>query len=290
MGPALPRRDTAAEASGEPGYAPPPMNGPSTPPGTTSGRPPGDSPGAPPGIPPGIAWNVVGVEHGEAPALLSGGLALLEALAEHPVPTLRWYRARQPALVLGRGQGDIEVRARDGLSVVTRHSGGGAVLLDPDVLSLDVLLPAGHHWLSDADLGHVFVRVGRVWAEALEWLGVPDVTLYDGPATARRRGSPRERLLAAVCYATLGRGEVLSGGRKIVGLSQRRRRQGALVQCGLLQRWSPAPLLSALGADPRDPEILQAAVGLHDVLAAGVSEDRVRSVVEEAFVRAAQAA
>src|SRR3712207_8118648 len=45
--------------------------------------------------------------------------------------------------------------------------------------------------------------------------------LYEGAGTARRQGTPRERLLAAVCYATVGRGEVLAGGRKVVGLAQR---------------------------------------------------------------------
>jgi lipoate-protein ligase A len=89
--------------------------------------------------------------------------------------------------------------------------------------------------------------------------------VYEGAGTARRRGDARERLLAAVCYATLGRGEVLVDGRKVVGLAQRRRQAGALVQCGLLRRWRPAPLLAALGAGPRDAEIERAAVGLDDL-------------------------
>jgi lipoate-protein ligase A len=228
-------------------------------------------------------WRVLGTDRDAADPLLARGLDLLDALAHDPVPTLRWYRATHPALVLGRGQGAITVRPSDTLTVVTRHSGGGAVLLDPHVLSLDVLVPAGHPWLADDDLSVVFAHVGWAWASGLRALGVVDVAVHDGPNTARRRGSPRERLLAAVCYATLGRGEVLADGRKLVGSSQRRRRPGALVQCGLLERWQPGPLLSALGADPDDPEILGAAVGLHQLLDPVPTEQDIRAAVERAF-------
>lgn len=235
---------------------------------------------------PPFPWRVLGTDIDDAEPLLARGLELLNALDHEPVPTLRWYRATRPALVLGRGQGSIALRPSDTLTVVSRHSGGGAVLLDPHVLSLDVVIPASHPWLADDDLSIVFSHVGRAWAAGLRELGVDDLRVHQGPNTARRRGSPRERLLAAVCYATLGRGEVLASGRKLVGLSQRRRRPGALIQCGLLERWAPQALLSALGADPADPEILHAAVGLHDLLASPPTADDVRLAVEHAFIEA----
>lgn len=211
-------------------------------------------------------WRVLPFETGDAQALLDRGAALLEGLADDPVPTLRWYRSATPAVVLGRGQGDLgaEIAAR-GLTVVTRYSGGGAVLLDRDLLSLDVLVPSGHPWL-DGGPGAIFGPVGESWAEALRALGVPDVAVHRDAGAARRRGDARQRLLAAVCYATLGRGEVTAGGRKIVGLAQRRRRPGALVQAGLLRRWRPARLLTALGADPDDPDIAASAAGLDELV------------------------
>ncbi|MDP8969409.1 MAG: ligase, partial [Actinomycetota bacterium] len=174
-------------------------------------------------------WRILPFEAGDAEMLLARGLALLEGLAHDPLPTLRWYRATTPALVLGRGQAGLPTRTSPGLPVVTRFSGGGAVLMDRDLLSLDVLVPAGHGLL-EGSLSAVFERIGRVWAAALQDLCVPAVTVHTGPSTARRRGDDRQRLLAAVCYATLGRGEVLARGRKLVGLAQRRRRPGALVQ------------------------------------------------------------
>jgi hypothetical protein len=86
-----------------------------------------------------------------------------------------------------------------------------------------------------------------------------------------------------VCYATLGRGEVLSTGRKLLGLAQRRRRHGALVQCGLLRRWEPGPLLAALGADPHDPEIEAAAVGLDELGCGDLADGTIVAAVSRAF-------
>jgi lipoate---protein ligase len=209
-------------------------------------------------------WRVLPLAADTPGALLADGPRLLDELAADPVPTLRWYRATAPAIVLGRGQRDVLPRA-GGLEALRRQTGGGAVLLTPDMLSLDVALPAAHPLLA-GDVSSVFLAVGRAWRDALATLGVAALTVHEGPAQASRRGGARQRLLAAVCYATAGRGEVFAGGRKLVGLAQRRRRAGALVQCGLLRRWEPAPLLAALGADPADAEIRDAAVGLDDLL------------------------
>jgi lipoate-protein ligase A len=226
-------------------------------------------------------WRVVGPEVGPATALLAGGMELFDGLAPGDAPILRWYRSDAPAIVLGRGQRTLTV-VPGAHPVTTRFSGGGAVWLAPDVLSLDVLVPAGHPWFTDR-LGDAFAQVGRRWASALGSLGVEGLTVYDGPSTARQRGTDRERLLAAVCYATRGRGEVLWRGRKLVGLAQRRRRHGAMVQCGLLRRWQPGALLVSLGADPDDCEVQQAAVGLAEVLQDPPDDTAVMTAVEAAF-------
>jgi lipoate-protein ligase A len=229
-------------------------------------------------------WRVVPVEEGEAGALLARGVQLLDELAADPAPTLRWYRSTRTAIVLGRGQARaLAAHSTSEVTVLQRFSGGGAVLLEPSMISLDVLVPAGLPLLM-GDLGEVFGHIGRAWAGALEDLGVEDVEIYEGAGTARRRGSPREQLLGAVCYATVGRGEVLAGGRKLLGLAQRRRRPGALVQCGLLRTWQPGPLLEALGADPDDEEIAKAAIGLDQVFHAAhrraPSDVEIRAAVE----------
>ncbi|CAN5335641.1 hypothetical protein BH20ACT9_BH20ACT9_09930 [soil metagenome] len=197
------------------------------------------------------------------------------------MPTLRWYRSTAPAIVVGRAQ-RVDAAQADGPVLVARHSGGGAVLMDAGLLSLDVLLPAGDPLLA-GDVGAVFVRVGAAWAAALTGLGVPAVRVHDGPSTAHRLGDERQRLLASVCYATLGRGEVLAGGRKLVGLAQRRRRPGALVQCGLLRRWRPKPLLAGLGFPPDDAEVAAHAVGLDELVDPPLPDGTVQAAVEAAM-------
>lgn len=234
-------------------------------------------------------WRRLPLEVADAAALLEGSAGLLDGLAEDPCPTLRWYRARRTAIVLGRGQRRLAVRAGPDVDLVRRESGGGAVLLDPELLSLDVAVPAGHPWLDAGDLGAVFTRVGAAWAEALAALGLRGAVVHDGPSTTPRATDARSTLLAAVCYATLGRGEVRVGARKLVGLSQRHRRHGVLVQCGLLRRWGPGALLAALGADPGDAEVTGAAVGLDELLTPAPDDARVIAAVETAFERSVAA-
>ena len=212
-----------------------------------------------------MTWLVLPFEHSDAATLVARSAQLLDDLADDGVPTLRWYRSTDRALILGRGQSPQLVQAVD-VPVIPRYSGGGAVLMDAGLLSLDVLVPVGHPLLG-GDLGTVFLRVGHAWARALRSLGCSGVAVHEAAAQARRRGSTREQLLAAICYATLGRGEVTVDGRKVLGLSQRRRRPGGLVQCGLLRRWEPGALLRAFGGNVDDAEVLAAAVGLNQLTA-----------------------
>jgi lipoate-protein ligase A len=228
-------------------------------------------------------WLSSGLVRGPAQQLLADGAALLERLADDPRPVLRWYRSTDTALVLGRGQA-LGTFAESALPVVQRFSGGGAVLMDDGLLSLDVVLPTGHPLLAGDPLA-VFARIGRAWADALHGLGVADIDVATATNTPSRRGSDREQLLAAICYATLGVGEVTTGGRKVVGLAQRRRKPGVLVQCGLLRRWNPQPLLRALGADADDDQIRAAAMGIDQLLDDPPSDEAVIAAVEDALQR-----
>lgn len=151
-----------------------------------------------------------------------------------------------PAIVLGSHQPvshfDPLSLARAGLTVTRRRSGGAAVLVGSgEVLWVDFLLPAGDA-LWDDDVRRSGWWVGEVWAEAVEscGLGRPEVW-REG-----LRPGPRSD---AVCFAGLGPGEVTVDGRKVVGVSQRRTRAGALFQTAAMLRWEPAAYLSLL-ADP----------------------------------------
>jgi len=105
------------------------------------------------------------------------------------------------------------------------------VLVRPgEVLWADVLLPADDP-LWEADVGRSFHWLGQAWVDALAALDV-DAGWHDGPMVC----TPWCR---QVCFAGIGQGEVTVDGRKVVGMSQRRTRAGALIQCAALLRWDP---------------------------------------------------
>ena len=128
-----------------------------------------------------------------------------------------------------------------GVEVTRRASGGGAVLVVPgELLWADVFVARDDpRW--EADVGRSFHWLGEAWAGALGDLGVA-AGWHAGPF----RPSPWSRL---VCFAGLGPGEVATGGRKVVGMSQRRTRDGSLFSCAALLAWAPAPLLDVLALE-----------------------------------------
>jgi lipoate-protein ligase A len=173
------------------------------------------------------------------------------------------YQPARPVLVLGSSQRDEVVDwarvEQRGAEVVRRRSGGSAVLVEPGAaVWIDVTIP-GDDPLWDQDVGRAFHWLGAAWAEVLAGGGV-ECRWYDGPM---RKTPWSDR----VCFAGLGPGEVTVGGRKVVGLSQRRTREAVLFQCCAALQWEPEHLLNLLALD--DGERARGAAELADV-AAGV--------------------
>ena len=153
-----------------------------------------------------------------------------------------------PALVLGSTQpesdvDDVAVEAT-GIDVVRRRSGGGAVLLLPERATwVDVTIGRDDTLWQD-DVALAFHWLGAAWADAVRRLGA------DGQV---HLGRPVETAWSRrVCFAGLGSGEVVVDGRKLVGISQRRTRDGARFQCIVHRAWDPVPILGLLALDDRD--------------------------------------
>jgi lipoate-protein ligase A len=168
-----------------------------------------------------------------------------EAWPPDPVPSVRVVDVRGRAVVLGStqtaGTVDADAAAAAGLDVVRRRSGGGAVLVGPgELLWVDVFVPAGDR-LWSPDVGRATHWLGAAWVGSLAACGV-EASWHDGALVT----TPWSRL---VCFAGLGPGEVHMGGVKVVGLSQRRTREGALFSSAALLRWDPGALLAVLALD-----------------------------------------
>ena len=165
-------------------------------------------------------WSVQ-TRHGPVPELL----AAEEPPADAP-RLVRLHSVQRPALVLGSAQRtavDRAAVAAAGVEVVRRRSGGGAVLLWPQQqVWADFFVPAGDPLWND-DVSEAALRVGRIWARALAPFAKAAVSLHSGRLVADSLG----RL---VCFGGQGPGEVLVGGLKVVGLSQRRTRHRARIQ------------------------------------------------------------
>ncbi len=148
-----------------------------------------------------------------------------------------------PALVIGSTQRHIRASQEPvaGLEVVRRLTGGGAVLVAPGMQTwLDLWIPRPDPLFEDDVISSAF-WVGELWSYALGLLGVRGATVHKGRAST----GEWPKLL---CFAGLGPGEVLVGGRKLSGLAQRRDRDGAWFHSVALGRWEPAPLLALLRA------------------------------------------
>ncbi len=170
------------------------------------------------------------------------------------------------AVVLGstqrRASVDEDACAAAGVDIVRRRSGGGAVLVGAtSLLWVDLVVPAGDP-LWCPDVGEAAWWVGEAWSEALFRAGTGGTEVWKG-ALVRNRWS------SLVCFAGLGAGEVVSAsGQKVVGISQRRTRQGALFQCGCALEWEPQRLLGLLALDADERAAGLAELG-QAVLAAG---------------------
>ncbi|MGH9292359.1 MAG: lipoate--protein ligase family protein [Acidimicrobiales bacterium] len=150
------------------------------------------------------------------------------------------------AVVLGSTQSasdfdEERARAR-GLALVRRRSGGGAVLVAPGAqLWVDFFIPSADP-LFEIDVARSFRWVGEAWAGALR-ATFPGATIEVVDTSSARR----PKLAASLCFAGRIPGEVTLGGRKAVGCSQRRTRDGAWIHTVVMLESDGGLLASVLG-------------------------------------------
>ena len=148
-----------------------------------------------------------------------------------------------PALVLGSTQVSSSVNTVSaeaaGLHVCQRRSGGGIVFVHPvDSVWVDVFISRDDaHWVDD--VGRSSLWLGHAWVDALAACGMVGARVYDGPMQRGNSG-------AVVCFASSAPGEVFVDAMKVVGISQRRSREGARFQCIAYLRWAPEEWTSHL--------------------------------------------
>lgn len=145
-------------------------------------------------------------------------------------------RPARTTLVLGSSQ-SIEVldpTVLDDVTVRRRRGGGGLVVLHPGDLWIDWWIPANDvRWSSDLRMSSL--RAGAWWRDSLRLEIDAEITVHDGSL----EGEVAHRV---VCFAGRGPGEVFVDGRKTVGVTQWRVREGIFVSTVLLVEPSNAAL------------------------------------------------
>ena len=167
-----------------------------------------------------------------------------------------WSIAEHEGLVLGFSQKEdalnLEGVAQQQIPIYHRRAGGTAVLVGPHLLSLDVVLPAGHPLIL-ADIVKSYEWFGEVWVETLERLGIEGRVVLPQEAREQRvllkqpETQVREELLRRACFGSISPYEVVVGQRKVVGLDMIRRKVGSVLQAGVLLQWETATLAKLLG-------------------------------------------
>jgi lipoate-protein ligase A len=214
--------------------------------------------------------------------------------AERSDRAIRLWLAQSPAVVVGVGLHhrlgaiiDTQRCERDGVQILKRSAGGGALLLDQHMLCGAIALPISrlptpdvtesYRWLAELLLAALAIPHARrvAVAEARE-----DITNL-----RRRQDDPVSQALLTTCYGALSPHEIVVDTRKLVGLAQIRRRDAALFQFGVLLR-DQSPLAEYLNV-PDEPtrEALRAALAARTIGLTAVS-DRPASAVAAAIADA----
>jgi lipoate---protein ligase len=221
---------------------------------------------------------------------------LMEALPGE-LATLYWSQAESSGLVLGFSQKKSVLNqaalSTQPIPIYHRRAGGTAVLVGPQLLSLDVILPAGHPFVLP-DIVESYRWLGTVWIKTLGSLGVEARLVSPEEAHTQRallkqEGTrEREAILNRACFGSLSSYEVIAEKRKVVGLDMIRRRTGSLLQAGLLLTWDIEPLVELLGHTQKEQTILreglpERAVGLDTLTGRTIPVLEVISAFEEAL-------
>lgn len=243
-------------------------------------------------------WRTFPLTVGDQQVHIEQSEHLLNTALPGDLPTLYWSQAEPTGLVLGFSQKqdvlNAEALAQKPVPIYHRRAGGTAVLVGAHLLSLDVMLPAGHPLIL-SDIVESYRWFGEAWMAALLQLGIHTRIVPPEEAHAQRallkqaETRPYESLMSRACYGTLSSYEVAIGQRKIVGLDMIRRRAGTLLQAGVVLHWDTELLAQLLGHTEEEQQLLRTgllerAIGLDVVVGHVVSVDEVIAAFEQVVI------
>lgn len=184
-------------------------------------------------------------------------------------PTMLIVRTSEPTFVLGGSQSldVLDPQRRQRVALRRRRGGGGVVLLQPDDVWIDWWLPADDaRWSSDVHV--TSIAVGEWWRHVLAARLQREVIVHHGALEG-------DRAWRVACFAGRGPGEIFVDGRKVVGVTQWRVREGVFVS-SVLHAHSSSALLHLLVTAP---DGLAEALQHHTLETLGLEGDDVTSAL-----------
>ena len=173
---------------------------------------------------------------------------------------LWWCNVETPTLILGSSQSldDLNQKSADesGVLVSRRRSGGGAVFVHPsDSVWIDITISRDDPLWKD-DVAQSMLWLGELFVEALSpWV---HAEVFRDTFSNGIDGR-------VVCFASSSPGEVFIGANKLVGISQRRGRDGARFQCVLYRHWRPGEWSQILASSDVRSRVAEIAVSTLDI-------------------------
>ena len=171
-----------------------------------------------------------------------------------------WCHVVTPTVILGSTQSvdDVNQNIADesGVLVSRRRSGGGAVFVHPsDSVWIDITISRNDPLWKD-DVAQSMLWLGELFVEALSpWV---QAEVYRDSFSTGIDGR-------VVCFASSSPGEVFVGTNKLVGISQRRGREGARFQCVLYRHWRPGEWSQILASSDVRSRVAEIAVSTLDI-------------------------
>ena len=208
---------------------------------------------------------------------------LNEVSAGQQLPTLRMYGWEPACLSIGISQA---VNDADGAAIaaqrwdIVRRPTGGRAILHTDEHTYTLSVPADHE-LAKLDIIGSYRKISTALIIALDMLGAHP--------QSERRAEPAARKPNAVCFETPSHYEITSGGRKLVGSAQMRRKVG-LLQHGTLPLFgNVARICDALYYESETERndaktrVRQRAATLAEVIGRSVTWDEAAAAVADGF-------
>jgi len=207
-------------------------------------------------------------------------VAILEAVSEgQSPPTLRLYGWAPPCLTLGRHQGveaaDFDFCAAEGIDVVRRPTGGRA-LLHHHELTYAIVAPTVRGGPLPSGLQDAYRKICGALVRAARALGVA-AELTSGEVNLQLPG-PRTTV---PCFEAPAGGEVVVGGRKLIGSAMRAHGPAVLQHGTILLDWDGRLQAGSMGLTD-DASLRPRVTTLREEL----GRDLPRSVLEETLVEA----